>query len=178
EPLRERFAELLKAHPLGREIAVSHLINELIYRMGMTFVSRRVRELGVKTDDVVRAYRAAELLLHSDPFIDQVRDLLAAGGISPALGQELLLLYRGACEEAVTWLVRSWPYSKDGIPGNAQAVVKRLRPAFRRTLTWLTESSPPALRERVAARKADLAARGVPEDLAARGASLEVERHV
>jgi glutamate dehydrogenase len=178
EPLRERFPQLLQAHPLRREIAVSRLVNELVYRLGVTFVSRFRRELGVQVEDVVRAYRAADLLLGGEAFVEPVRDLLSAGKVSAPLGYELLFTYRLACDELVNWLLRTWPVQKEGVAATAASVLKKLKPAFSRTSAWLAGSAPGRVRERTRAREAELTGRGAPAELAARAAALELERHL
>jgi glutamate dehydrogenase len=54
-PLRSRFGEVLKVHALRREILMTVLTNELVNRMGVTFVSRLRRELGAGVEEVVAA---------------------------------------------------------------------------------------------------------------------------
>ena len=55
QPLRERFAETMLAHPLKREIIATHLANTLINRVGFTFIQRLAAETGVEPDVIVRA---------------------------------------------------------------------------------------------------------------------------
>jgi glutamate dehydrogenase len=55
----ERFGELLDAHPLRRELVATLLANSAVDALGVTWVSRRVRETGAPVPDVVRAYRVA-----------------------------------------------------------------------------------------------------------------------
>jgi glutamate dehydrogenase len=55
-PLRERYREQMERHPLRREIIATHVTNELINRVGSTFVHRMQEETGATPPDVVRAY--------------------------------------------------------------------------------------------------------------------------
>ncbi len=55
-PLRERFREQMERHPLRREIIATHITNEMINRVGSTYVHRMQEETGARSPDVVRAY--------------------------------------------------------------------------------------------------------------------------
>jgi glutamate dehydrogenase len=55
-PLQERYLEQMKRHPLKHEIVATHLTNEMINRVGTTYVYRMQEETGARTADVVRAY--------------------------------------------------------------------------------------------------------------------------
>jgi len=179
-PLRSRFGEVLKAHPLRREIQMTVLTNELVNRMGVTFVSRLRRELGAGVDEVVAAYRAGRLLLDREDLPALVGEMLAAGSLSPAAGGELILIHRRAMESVAGWLLRDWPAPTAKGKGRADvsAVVKQLAEPFGRVAAWLREAAPAFVRESAAAGEMDLAARGVPDGLAARAAALGLERHI
>jgi len=55
-PLRERYREQMERHPLKHEIIATHITNEMINRVGSTYVYRMQEETGARTPDVVRAY--------------------------------------------------------------------------------------------------------------------------
>jgi glutamate dehydrogenase len=55
-PLRERYLEQMQRHPLKHEIVATHLTNEIINRVGTTYIYRMQEESGAATPDVVRAY--------------------------------------------------------------------------------------------------------------------------
>jgi glutamate dehydrogenase len=58
-PLPERFEPYLLRHPLRREIIVTVTVNEMINRVGPTFVSRLQGETGADVSAIVRAYTAS-----------------------------------------------------------------------------------------------------------------------
>jgi glutamate dehydrogenase len=55
-PLRELYREPMERHPLKREIIATHVTNEMINRVGSTYVYRMQEESGASTPDVVRGY--------------------------------------------------------------------------------------------------------------------------
>jgi len=56
EPLRARYLEQMERHPLQHEIVATHVTNEIINRVGSTYVYRMQEETGAGTPEVVRAY--------------------------------------------------------------------------------------------------------------------------
>jgi glutamate dehydrogenase len=55
-PLRERYRESMERHPLKREIIATQVTNDLVHRVGSTFVHRMQEETGARIADIVRAY--------------------------------------------------------------------------------------------------------------------------
>ncbi len=58
QPLRERFGEQMKDHPLRREAIATMLASSLVNRTGPSFVHRIGEESGADAADVARAYTA------------------------------------------------------------------------------------------------------------------------
>jgi len=177
-PLRERFAIVLENHPLKREIAASSLVNELAERVGITFVSRLRRQLGVSVEEAVRAYRVSDLLLDGASFCEPLRDLLAGGEVSPPAAGELLRAYRRACDDVAYWLLRGWPPGKESGPAEASEVLEDLREPFASVRAWLIQEAPATVEERAREREAELVGLGAPAELAARAVRFDLERHV
>jgi glutamate dehydrogenase len=55
-PLRERHRQHMERHPLRHEIIATYVTNEMINRMGSTYVFQMQEETGAGISDVVRAY--------------------------------------------------------------------------------------------------------------------------
>jgi glutamate dehydrogenase len=56
EPLRERYADEIAAHPLRREIITNAVANSMVNRGGITFAYRALEETGADPEQVARAY--------------------------------------------------------------------------------------------------------------------------
>jgi glutamate dehydrogenase len=177
-PIRRRFVSSLAAHPLRREVAVSALANELMARMGLTFVSRLEDELGVGVAEVVRAYRAADVLLGGPESLPPLSDHLAAGGLPAAVASRVMGDYRRAVEDVARWLLRTWPAGEEGAPAPAAAVIAGLEPAFREIARWLAADPAAGPRGKIAAREAEFDASQAPRDLAAWAARLPAHSQI
>src|SRR6185369_11501010 len=98
----QRFAPLIAAHPLRREIVALAVGNELVDTMGMTFLVRAVRDTGRDVLEVVRAWVAAREITDAAGLYGELhRSRLAA---QPE--QRCMLDLAGAIERAALWLVR------------------------------------------------------------------------
>ncbi len=178
QPLRKEFGDLLHLHPLRREIAVLSLTNEVVARMGVTFISRLQSDLGVTVEDACRAYRAADSLLDGPSFASTVSDLLTRVRIPPRCAYQLLLDYRGACDQVVRWLLRFWPEEREDHPKTAAGAVEELKPSFRKLAQWISKSAPDPVKENIQLQEKELAELGAPPELASRAARLELERQI
>jgi glutamate dehydrogenase len=56
QPIAERFADALSAHPLHREIITTCVVNDLVNRGGTTYVHRVLEETSADPAEVTRAY--------------------------------------------------------------------------------------------------------------------------
>ncbi|MBI4586574.1 MAG: NAD-glutamate dehydrogenase [Planctomycetes bacterium] len=170
--------EVLREHPLRREIAVTVFTNELVHRCGITFVSRLRRDLGCSIAEVARAYRVADGLIEGSEFFKQVEALMDAGALALGAGSGLMQSYRDAVADIACWLVRSWPSGSGGQPLAVVAVIEEMRPWFQRTSTWLEQEAPEHARRRFAARRDEIAAAGAPVPLADRAARFDFQREI
>ncbi|MPZ72658.1 MAG: hypothetical protein GEU74_05410 [Nitriliruptorales bacterium] len=59
EPVVKQFGEHIPEHRLRRELVATAVANELVNRMGITYVSRTANELGALAAEVALAYRVA-----------------------------------------------------------------------------------------------------------------------
>ncbi len=88
-PLRERFREELRAHPLRREIVTTVVANDLVNRGGITFVQRATEETSATSVQVARAYLVCREVFGLDEYVAAV--------------EALDNVVRPACRRASTW---------------------------------------------------------------------------
>ena len=166
-PLRERFAPRLATHPLRREIVATALVNGLVNRAGTTFAFRIGEETGASGADIVRAHEAARAIVGQRALW---RDIEALDEVLDVDVQtEMYLESRKLVERASRWLLRH----RDR-PLPVGATVEFFAAPFARLAVELPSYALGGERARLDTASADYAARGVPADLAARIAALDL----
>lgn len=110
----------LPSHRLRREIVATRLVNDLVNRMGVSFLFRLGEETGCTTAEIVRAHLAAATV-----FDLPARWNATADSDGPeALRLEALLRLRRLVERSTRWLLR-----EEGPELDVDAVSTRYRPA-------------------------------------------------
>ncbi len=117
----ERSPQCLAEHRLRRELIATVVANDLVNRMGITFVSRTAHELGTTAVDVVAAYWTARSVCDADAHWRAVEGL--DGCADPALQLEL----KAEVDRLVDAFTRSYVRAQVGDIGAAVALD---RPAF------------------------------------------------
>ncbi|MHA7126673.1 NAD-glutamate dehydrogenase [Janibacter indicus] len=164
-PLRERFHDELRAHPLRREIVTTAVANDLVNRGGITFVQRAVEETSATSAQVARAFLVAREIFGLDDYVEQVE---ALDNVVPTRVQTRLYLeLRRLMDRAVRWFLANRAGRLD-VTGEIER--------FAEPVASLAPQIPDLLRgsqaERLARKTQDLVDAGVPTDLARRTATL------
>ncbi|MBO3745021.1 NAD-glutamate dehydrogenase [Streptosporangiaceae bacterium NEAU-GS5] len=163
--LRERFQTYMDAHPLRREIITTRIVNDMVNFGGTTFVFRFAEETGASVPDVTRAFLVAREVFDLADFRRQVEALDNKVDTSTQLA--MLLEGRKLSERGTRWLL-----------GNRRPPLD-----LASTVRFFTEGSSgllPHLPKLLAGpdlaafeeRRDSFTARGVPDDLAERVASM------
>lgn len=101
--LTTRFSERLASHPLKREIIANQVSNDVVNRMGSTFIFRLGEETGVSAEYIVRAWFVATEVFDTRQLRDQIE---ALDDVIPANVQtHLLLELRKLAERATRWIL-------------------------------------------------------------------------
>ena len=79
-PLREAFAEQIAHHRLHREIIATVVTNEVINRVGVTFIHEAKEKTGMSSADIVRAYTISRKIFAMDDLFDEIEAPGAATG--------------------------------------------------------------------------------------------------
>jgi glutamate dehydrogenase len=119
--LTERFAEQMRGHRLRRELVATVVANDVINRMGMTYVSRTAHELGTRAADVSLAYWIAREVSGADDHWGAIE--ATDGRMAPELQLEL----KAEVDRLVDAYTRT--YLRARIASVAEAV-QQDRPAF------------------------------------------------
>ena len=164
--MREHFAPYMQRHALRREIIATHVLNSMVNRVGSTFVHRLGETTGARAHEVVRAYLLAREIFGLVPLWIAIEAL--DNKVDDAVQSAMLIATSGQLERATTWFLRS---------RRLQDPMADTIAYFRPNVTALSTSLPRLLDEaeqaRLAAKASDLAAAGVPRELAERVAAFD-----
>jgi glutamate dehydrogenase len=166
-PLRDRFPDAIRTHPLRREITTTLLVNEVVDGGGMTYAYRLAEELSASTTDAVRAYTVAVGVFDLPAIWPEIAALGTA--VPVAVSDSLMLELRRLLDRVSRWLLLNRPQ-----PLAVGAEINRFRPIMRqlaaRVPDWLVGREAESLVAAVG-RFTDA---GVPAELARRvGAALD-----
>ena len=166
-PLRRRYGELAKEHPLRREIIATAITNTLVNRSGPAFALRLAGDTGATVPEVARGWAVAHAALQLESLWPAIEAL--DGRVSTAVQTDLLLAVARQLRHATHWVITQRRHL-----GDIDSAAAALRPG----LAAFWQAAPGALSaaaaERHAARVARYATAGVPPALANRVALLEL----
>ncbi len=166
-PLRERYREHMERHPLKHEIIATHITNEMINRVGSTYVHRMQEETGARAPDVVWAYLLTREIFDFSSFW---RALESLDDVVPhAVQSEMLIDSERLIASATLWFLR-YRNLKDDIAKTVEQFaggVKTLAAGLNRFLSADLSDAVRQAAQRLTQNK-------VPNDLAMRLASFDL----
>jgi glutamate dehydrogenase len=166
-PLRDRFIDELYRHPLRRELVATMLVNGIVNRAGTTFAFRIAEETGAAGADIVRAHEAARAIVGQEALWRDIEGLDDA--IEVDAQTAMYLESRKLVERVSRWLLRHRT-----APLPVAKTISEFGPAVAQLTTALPAAARGIERERLDESTDAFAGRGVPRDLAARIAALDV----
>ena len=164
--LRERDAAYMPRHPLKREIIATYVTNSMVNRVGSSFVHRLLEATGAKPPEIVRAY-----LLNREVFgfVDLWMAIEALDNVvEDAVQSAMLIDTRRLIDRGSTWFLRSRRLNED-----MAATIAHFAPQVATLATRLPELLDAGDRVRIDAAVAAYVAKGVPQPLALRVATLD-----
>ena len=161
--IRERFADHMQRHRLRRDLVATVVANDVVNRLGMTYVSRTAHELGTRAADVALAYWVAREVSGAD---DHWRAIEATDG---RMAPELQLELKAEVDRLVDAYTRTYLRAR---PESVGAAVEQDRPAFDRLHRAIVSGQLGAARLRHTGQLERYLDLGVEQDLAVRIAAL------
>ncbi|MFP5284482.1 MAG: NAD-glutamate dehydrogenase domain-containing protein, partial [Thermoanaerobaculia bacterium] len=164
-PLRKKYAKAIANHRLSREIIATAVTNSIVNRAGITFVHEVKEKTGLSGAEVARAYVATREVF-------ALREIWAAiealdNKVPAALQAQMLLECGRLIQRATVWFLTECRQPLD-ISGQVKAYCERVRELSGQLVEMIPEAERVHFRQQTAA----LVAKGVPEELAQRIASL------
>ncbi|GAA0404079.1 NAD-glutamate dehydrogenase [Microbispora corallina] len=163
--LRERLRGYMDAHPLRREIITTRVVNDVVNFGGTSFVFRFGEETGASTADIVRAYLVAREVFDLSSFVRQVEEL--DNQVDTGTKLAMLLEGRKLSERGTRWLLGNRRPPLD-LASTARFFLEGSRSLAPHLPKLLTGPDLAAYEE----RRDSFVARGVPDELAERVASM------
>jgi glutamate dehydrogenase len=163
--LRDRFRARIEAHPLRREIVTTQLVNYLVNNAGTTFVFRMREETGASAEEIARAHTVARAVFDLESYwhgIDALDNVVSA-----QIQTQMGLAGRRLTERGARWFLINRRH-----PLDIAAQVEAFRAGVGEVVSQLPKLLKGADLDQLMAEKAELTAAGIPEELAARAASV------
>jgi len=104
-PLAERFSENLYGHQLRSEIVATQLANEMVNRMGITYVNRMHDSTGADINAIVKAYVAARDVFRMDVLWQQIEALDYQ--VSSEIQEDMMASLMRLIRRASRWFLRN-----------------------------------------------------------------------
>ena len=166
KPLQQRFGKQMEQHQLRREIISNQLANQIINRMGTTFVFRMQEESPFSAADISRAWWIASRVFDAESLWGQIE---ALDNKVPADQQmQLMVLVRTLVERVTRWVLRNKrPF------GSVNAVIEQYAAKVQGLLAQLPKLVPSERYPAVAALEQRIAHANLPQALTQVLARLE-----
>jgi glutamate dehydrogenase len=165
-PVQKRFAARLKRHRLRREIIATAITNSLINRMGPVFPVRAQHDTGADPAAIARAYSIAREVFAARYMWTRIEAL--DNRVPPAVQYTAMAQIARLLRHMTYWLIENRRQDLD-----IERAVLRYGPKVGELFHELASVVAPTEQARLRERHSRLVEQHVPEDLAARIASLE-----
>lgn len=103
--LVERYGDELKKHRLRRQIVATRIANDMVNRMGISFVSRMTESTGVGNALIAKAYIGAHTIFGIDDYWDAIQNLDYQ--VDPAVQKLMMIDLVRLIRRATRWLLRN-----------------------------------------------------------------------
>ena len=163
--LPDRYGEVMRSHRLAREIVATQVVNNMLHGGGTTFAFRLHEETGSPASEIARAYAVARGVFGMRPQWAAIEAL--DNEVEADVQLQMLLEGRRLIERGSRWLLRN-----RRAPMDIGSTVEHFKPGAEILFGSITKLLDPDDVEPLARRVDELRAAAVPDDLAARVASL------
>jgi len=167
--LRRRYVDLIPGHRLSREILATLVANDLVNRMGPSFVKRVQADTGANIVTVARAYQVARIICRAGPLLRKIEslDYEIPASAQVSMMFEVSRTLRHACY----WLIEQYGDTLDIVKA-----VDRLKDNMARIYSRSSSYISSASRNRHEKAEKHYKAMGVPDKLANRMSILLLTR--
>ena len=167
--LRRRYADLIPDHRLSRQILATLVANDLVNRMGPSFVKRVQADTGANIVTVARAYEVARIICRAGPLLRKIEslDYEIPASAQVSMMFEVSRTLRHVCY----WLIEQYGDTLDIVKAVARLKENMAR-VYSRSSSYISSAS----RARHEKAEKHYKAMGVPDSLANRMSILLLTR--
>tara|TARA_R110000868_G_scaffold262401_2_gene521076 strand:- start:52601 stop:57454 length:4854 start_codon:yes stop_codon:yes gene_type:complete len=158
--LQAKYKDMMDNHRLKREIVATQVTNELINRMGMTFMDRMMDETGHEACTITRAFIIAKTLLGAQEWYDTIDAL--DNKVSAQVQRDLRDIVKKLVEGTAFWFLRNGSEK----PLNITNTLAKYQKPFEEVGKNLEKHLTDDMKSRLERRKSEWLAKGVPEKIA------------
>ena len=167
--LRRRYSDLIPLHRLSRQILATLIANDIVNRMGPTFVKRTQSDTGASILTVARAYEVARIICGARPLFKEIE---ALDHVIPAKAQMLMMFeISRTLRHVCFWLIEQYGKNLDVVK-----CVERLKPGMVKIYSRASSYVSKASQARIGKAHDAWLEMGVPEKLANKISLLLVTR--
>ena len=159
QELQFKFSDMMGEHRLKREIIATGLANELVNRMGMTFLDRMREETGHTAATVCQAYLLSKSLFEADSWWMKVEGL--DNQVPPEVQNDMHQEVKRLVEFGATWILKNISLPLD-IAAEASRFVAPMTEVLQSVHAYLNEVPKHRLEKRIKKWKEA----GVPAEMA------------
>lgn len=187
QAMRRRFADLLLAHPLRREITATYVANSIVNRVGPGFITALQERTGAPPAAVAHCYMVCRQVFRLAELWGQIDALDQAASVNAQTEMRLAILE--LIRRGTRWFIRNGAVNSpidEAVADFAQSTamlerhLDRLLPASRKRLidqkteTYLQNGAPPSLARRLANLDSMASACDIVKTAAASGVAADV----
>lgn len=165
--LIQKYKNYMDEHRLKREIVATQVTNELVNRMGMTFMDRMMDETGKPACTITRAFIVAKTLLGAQEWFDTIDSL--DNVVDANVQKEMRNVVKALLEGTAFWFLRN---SGDG-PLDIEKAIQRYETSFMQVRTGLSKHLTSDMKKRIDVRYQSWVKKGVPEKVAQTWAHMQ-----
>lgn len=129
--LKEKYSKHMHNHRLKREIIATQVANELVNRMGPTFLNRMSHETGNTHEDIARAYLISRYLINAQYYWELIESL--DNKVSMDAQMKMLETVKKLVEYTTFWFLRHAKH-----PMHVEKQIDTYRPIFSEIKEYLT----------------------------------------
>lgn len=167
--LRRRYLDFIPGHRLSRQILATLIANDLVNRMGPSFVKRIQVDTGADVVTVARAYTVARQLCHAGPLYRKIESL--DNEVTATAQMTMMFEISRSLRHTSYWLIDRWGEDLD-IEKTVIRLKENMAAVYTRTGSIISSSA----RERHEKAVQGYLQAGVPEKLANRMSALLLTR--